>query len=671
MKKFVSVAIAGVLLLSGLSVVAGCNWGSGEQNGDGINWNVDLSNPIPLSGLYPDTGMSAFGKDDTAKIIEQKTGYKITYTELGANADNDVNDFVLNRVRYDFMKLTEAQYHPKVADHSLLDLTELLEKTESGKILYQLINLMDYGWDPVTTYDADGTKHIYGIPDFGYVSMTDSAMIWNRDHLAQIGFEEKYPDTENGLPETVEQVTWALNTLQEHFGSNKSYHALGLPGNNSNEIVQLKGAFEVPFQFYVDENGKIQQYVFSENTTNYALYMGKLRKADILSSAWQNEQQSTLNQNFAKENYSCVFTSYWHMIPLYNAIISINQIPKKLGIPESSFVKIDNMGNYTPESYKIVKEQILGWQLRVRGDGTDGSVNQEKARIEGGSAGVSYYTVIPWYMADTALYTIDFLAKKMIYFAEFYGGNGLSFEDQEQYGSVANFPADTHWYEIEAPEGAPTAEDCAQMVAEGKNIDDIEARFNDYEDLDNRVVFLAPYEFSYTRYYNLDPADGNILSSDPAKVGTEEVTVSHKGMWVQLTQQYVDQINNNSQYCNGTNAVSARALFHLRETGFGAWRVIVPTDDTLILNPMAMCPAFEHWAPVSILCRTDLKNAISQAIDAAANPRLDPVAVLNNARTAARESSYAKINGERYYYWSDTISDEMTEWYNTVKLGRD
>ena len=647
MKKLVSVVLASAMLLTGLTVFAGC----GEAYHDEINWNVDLSKPIDLKGIYPTTGIKGFGNDDTAKIIKKYTGYNVEYTELGSNADTEISNFLINREPFHFMKLTEAQYHAHLVEDAFCDLTELLETTEPGRILYQLIDLMEYGWDSVTYYDEEGKAHICSIPDFGYVSMTDSTMVWNRDHLNQIGFAERYPDTENGLPETVEQVTWALNTLQEHFGSNSSYHALGIPGNNSNEIVQLKGAFEVPFQFYVDGNGKIQQYVFSENTTNYTVYMSGLRKADILSSAWQNETQSNLNQKFASELYSCVFISYWNMIQLYNAIIGNGAIAKSMGIEETLYSN-DNA------SYKVVKEKLIGWQMRVRGDGTSGSVNQEKARIEGGSAGVSYYTVIPACMSEYAPYTIDFLAKKMLYFAEFYGGNGVTAGEELQ--------EDTHWYEVEAPAGAPTKEDYQSYVDQGLSYDEIEQIYNEYEDLDNRIVFLSPFEFSYTHYYNNDPKDGYILNEK--NMTAEEVTVSHPGMWVQLTERYIDQINDNSQYCNGTNAIAARALFHLRETGFGAWRVIIPDDDTLIKNPMAMCPAFEHWAPVSILARTDLKNGITNAINAPAK-NLNPVDVLNNARNGVLES-FRRVGAVKYLYWSDVISEEMTAWYNEVKLSR-
>ena len=54
---------------------------------------------------------------------------------------------------------------------------------------------------------------------------------------------------------------------------------------------------------------------------------------------------------------------------------------------------------------------------------------------------------------------------------------------------------------------------------------------------------------------------------------------------------------------------------------------------------------------------------MATAIDAA-----DATAALNITRQALRET-YARRNGVTYYYWSDEISREMTEWYNNVKLG--
>ncbi len=721
MKKFVSVAVASMMLLSGMAAFAGC----GKLYEGDIDWNVDLSKPIKLKGLYPETGIGEFGTDDTAKIIKKTTGYDIEYKELGSNADSDVTNYLNTHAEFHFMKLTEAEYHAHLEKAELCDLTELLHTTTAGRILYQLIDLMNYGWDAVTYVDDAGKEHIYGVPDFGYVSMTDSAMIWNTQHLEIIGFAKQFPENVSGLPETVTEVTWALEECQKYFGETTGYHAFGLPGSNSVEVTQLKGAFEVPFAFYVDDNGDIMQYVYSDNTTDYAMYMNMLRKENVLSKDWQSESASGINEKFAAELYSCVFLPYWNIEGLLQTIVSQQTIIKHLG------ASVDAIGTTDAEKYEWVKANAIGWQLRVRGDGytflgDDGEQHscrtQTKARIEGGEAGVSYYTCIPAYMQDQALYVIDFLAKKMEYFGDFYGGNGYSKEqiEQDYGGDPKNLPEDTHWYEIDAPEGAPTKDDYATYVEEYKAAGYTDERmigeliesevYNQYEDLGAKKIFLRPYSFSYIKYTNKDPSQGNILhidhvckcgyvydekagapatetqekipagtrwgqlpetfvcpqcgaakstfTEDESQLDQELVTYSKPGMWVQLTKRYQDVLADNSQYCNGTNAISARILFHLRETGFNAWRVVTPTDDTLILNPMAMSPPLKLWAKHSIDCRTLLKNGICSAIDAAEGRCL-------KALTTVREGAIQKK------YWNDAIKQELTDWYKEVKLGRE
>ena len=645
MKKVLSLAAASVMLLSVASYFAGC----GEAYTAEINWDVDLSQPVDLKGLYPETGLGAFGKDDGAKIIQEKTGYKMTYQEMGSNADNDVNNFLSVRADFDIMKLTEAQYHPYLEDGTFLDLTELLQKTSQGRTLYQLIDLMDFGWDSVTYTDLEGNKHIYGIPDFGFVCMTDSALVWNMDHLAKIGFKEKY---NKDVPDQLGEVTWALEELQKTFGGNDQYHALGIPGSNSCEISQIKSAFDVPWQFYVDDNGKIQQYVYSPNVDNYVKYMNKLRKENILSEAWQNDSQSAANQKFAMELNSCTYISYWNVTPLINAIVDQDkanggQIASKMGIKND---------------YETVRDNAVKWVTKVRGDGTSGSRDQEVARLEGDPGGVSYYTVIPAYMADRALYIIDFLTKKMEAFGDFYAGVEGDHWNKIKPGDLGKAGKDNGGYGwTENPVGlsadAPKAEDYT------KEKDDEYAK---YENLKEKIIFVRPYEYEYTKYTNKDPAAGNVL--DENNMNEEKITVKGGGYWCQLTPRYIAHIADNSQYCNGTNAISAARLFHLRETGFDAWQVSDPEGEGRIANPMWMCPPMKWWAPVSILSRTLLKNGIASAIDAD-----DCIKALNNAREGARTKKVTKdtVNGkETYYYWSDTISEEMTKWYNEVKVNR-
>ena len=630
MKKVLSLTVASLMLLSGISYFSGC----GEEYTSQIDWDVDLSKPVALTGLYPETNIKGFGSDDSAKIIEQKTGYKMTYQELSGAADNEVNNFLTNRADFDIMKLTQAQYHPYLEDGTFLDLTELLQKTPQGRTLYQLIDLMEFGWDSVTYTDNNGEKHIYGIPDFGFVCMTDCALVWNMDHLKQIGY--------NDAPDTLGGVTDAFTKLQEHYGkTNDKYHAFCIPGSNNCEVSQIKSAFDVPWNFYVDDQGKIQQYVYSPNVDKYVTYMHGLHENGILFEAWQQDDQASANQKFADELCSCIYISYWNVTPLINAMVD-NIFTNEKG--EKVKGKIAHqMG--IPNTYESLKENAIKWVTRVRGDGTNGSSNQEVARLEGDPGGVSYYTVIPAYKGDRALYIIDYLAKKIEAFGDFYAGVEGDHWNKIKPGDKGN--ADTSWTEnpVGLSADAPKAEDYSKEK---------DAEYAKYENLKEKIIFVRPYEYEYTKYTNKDPSAGNIL--DENNMNEEKVTVKGGGYWCQLTPRYISQIADNSQYCNGTNAISAASLFHLRETGFDAWQVSDPDGIGRIPDPMFMAPPMNLWAPVSILARTALKNGIAAAIDV----KGDPIASLNITREGAKKKKY----------WTEAISEEMTKWYNEVKKNR-
>ncbi|MDE5576332.1 MAG: extracellular solute-binding protein [Oscillospiraceae bacterium] len=607
------------MLVSGIGVLAGC----GKEPPAEIDWTVDLSKPIDLKGIYPYMGAST-RSSDTEATIEEKTGYKVEYSELSeSGGDADVRNILTTKQKYHFLKLDSAQYNPYLKQEKFLDLTELLEKTPAGRKLYQLIDLMDYGWEAVTYVDEAGQKHIYGIPDYGYCVMTDSALIWNLEHLKECGF--KNADGSAKVPTTMSEMNDALYAMQAKYGGNKAYHALGLPGQHSCEVTPIKGAFEVPFQFYVDDEGNIQQYIFSENTLNYTKYMSELKRDEIISNNWQKSSAGDSCSQFAKGNYSCVFLPYWYVSPLLEACAAQNLIaPGK--------------------DAETIKTQYIAWSTRIRGDGTHNTIVQEEARTEGGEAGVSYYTVIPEYMAADALYIIDFLSKKMEAFSAYYGG---------QEG--------VHYNRIDAPQGAP----------EYDGTKETNAKIAEYEDYGARKIFLKPWEFEY---YDYEPIYEDVLQEDGvttvktltgAKQG-ELIKEEGGGYWIELTDRYIKQIVNNSQYCNGTNKVSANRLFHLRETGFNGWPVAVDDDETIIHNPMAMMPPLEHWAPISIQARTLAKDGIKAGIQLG-NPEKAEEKILQTRNSMFTKKK--KENGVSYYYWSDDIINEMTVWYKTVKLG--
>lgn len=648
-----------------IPLVSGCvrfadDTDDAEKN---INWDVDLSKPIKLKTIFPETGISGFGNDDSSKIIEDTTGYKVEYEQLSpANADNDVANIFLNQDKYHFIKLTEAQYHPNAQDGTLLDLTSLLEKTESGRLLYQLIDLMDYGWDAVTFTKPNGKKGIYAVPDFGYCCAEDTAFVWNTTHLKEVGYVDDQGNART--PETLTEFTDALQKCQDRYGTNTSYHALSVPGSNMSNNNAIMSAFEVPLEFYIDEKGKVQQYVYHDGVAKYVEYMHELRNRGILSANWQNSDNAPAINSFATETCSCVTIQYWWVESLVNGIVAKSQLAQRASVKND---------------YRTVHDNCITWHTRVKGDGSFDSVKQTKARIMGGDDGVSYYTAIPYYMADQAVYVIDYLAKKLLNFANYYGGSSLS-KDEIKNG-VRNdgtkiddtwIKNNIHWYQTDTPEGAK------DFYADG------DYGYQQFENYGDKIIYLRPY--NYCVKYEIDEnlphevAVGETksvtLNCETKEWKLEEVdgkkimtlTVNGGGIWVQMTQRYLDFIVDNSQYCTGTNCVSANVLFHLRETGFDAWQVTVPMDETIITCPVSMMPPMSLWAPISILSRTVAKRGIAKAIDAAASTT--PTQALNITRQSMLETYKKGTDGTKYFYWSDAISEQMTQWYNEVKLKR-
>ena len=657
MKKYHILLV--LLLVVAVIGFASCGKGPDEVDKatDNINWDVDLSKPITINAMYPATGIAGFGADDSSKIIEQQTGYKTKYSELSeANADNDVSNIFLNQEKYHTIKLTEAQYHPNAKEGTLLDLTPLLKNTESGRLLYALIDLMDYGWDAVKYKKADGTDGIYAVPDFGYCVMEDSAFVWNVDHLKKVGYVNA--DGTVKIPSTLGEFTDALTKLQQLFGqSNESYRALSIPGSNWSNINTLMSAFDVPNEFYLDNNGNIQLYIYDNGIIKYATYMHKLRNAGIISKNWQNTDQASAIASFANANSSCTAIAYWWVESLVNSVVAKGNLATDAGVTND---------------YQTVHDEVICWNTRIRGDGTEGSSVQEKARYIGGEAGVSYYTGIPYYMAEDAVYIIDYLAKKMLHFAEYYGGRGISLEE---INSGKTFEGETindsfitnnvHWMETEAPEGAKAyyAKDDYSYQA--------------FENYKEKIIYLRPYEYSVS--YEVDPAKHSSSENRTVKSNCQEIkyelngstmkiSVKGGGKWVKLTNRYMDQIVDNSQYCTGTNSIAANVLFHLRETGFDAWQVTVPMDSSIITNPMSMMPPMNYWAPISILSRTIAKRGVASAIDCPDSTT--PEKALGITRQALFETYKKGVDGTKYYYWSDNIVKEMTDWYKNVKVKR-
>lgn len=385
MKKIYQIVV--LVLLA--SVLVAC----GDAINTDVDFEVDLDNKIDLNVIYPNSGYSdgEFQSGYTAKLFEEMTGYKVNYKQTSdSGADNEITNALSSKEKYHVMKLAEGQYEAHVANGAFVRLNELLDKY--GQDLKATIS--EESWASVT--DKDG--NIFAVPETAFSAMQDAALVFNMSHLKEVG----YTDT----PKTIGELTDVLQKLQTRYGSNSNYHALGLTGSQA-DLTTISSAFELPLEFFVNDQNEIENYIYSDAYVNYIKYMNGLVRDNILAASWSTQLASDVMSNFTKENISVGFMNYWTIVPLYEQMAATS--------------KYNNIEEAKAD---------IQWQLKIKGDGTNGSTVQSEAKYRT-DVGNAYYITIPIYMAQEAAYAIDWMNTKIKddnYLAFYAGKEGESFE---------------------------------------------------------------------------------------------------------------------------------------------------------------------------------------------------------------------------------------------------
>ena len=118
MKKFLSFILVIATLLTSIVALVACTDNGTTTGGTEINMNIDLSKKPTLNVLMPNSGkrVEEVNSDPTALLIEQLTGYKANYTQLPSDATTTLNTILMDKEKYDVMKLTKDQFADLV-DH--------------------------------------------------------------------------------------------------------------------------------------------------------------------------------------------------------------------------------------------------------------------------------------------------------------------------------------------------------------------------------------------------------------------------------------------------------------------------------------------------------------------------------------------------------------------------
>lgn len=373
MKKYLCLLL--ICSLAFLASCGGCKSCKSNRDGFEVDLNVDLSNKIDLNVIYPNSGMpdSTFKSGYTTEIYQNLTGYKVNYNQiLDTDTSKVITNILTTRDAYHLLKLEGGIYGTEYRNGSFCDLSQVLEKY--GQNLLRVIP--QQAWDAVTSEDGK----IYAVPECGFSGMLGFALVWNKEHLSEVGITK--------LPETIGEVTEAFNKLQEHYSKeNNRYHAFAMQGSQA-YVDTLAVAFDLPKDFYVNDQGKIEHVMYHPNYEPYMKWLHNFKEKDIITAEWQSYTGSDVLDLFVKGNISCGYIPYWNMVPLYNSLAA----QKSLSYDEA--------------------KKLVDWSLYIRGDGTNGSVNQTKARYMGGN-GINYYNVVPVYMAKFAAYVVDWMDKRI------------------------------------------------------------------------------------------------------------------------------------------------------------------------------------------------------------------------------------------------------------------
>ncbi len=530
MKKYFKKLLGGTLGIASILSLAACNIPKPGQ--DEINWDVDLNNKIELKAIYPNSGLSneEFKNSYTTKLYEEITGYKVNYEQI-LDQDNSkvITNIIATRDPYHVLKLDTGTYGTLQEQDAFLPLNELLERY--GQNILEIIP--KEAWASATAEDGK----IYGIPEVGFSGMLSYALAWDMTQLKAVGIDK--------VPYTITEVNDALYKLQAKYGSDSSYHALAMQGSQA-DIEVLSSAWDLPDDYFVDENNEIKSYIYHENYQDYLLYLNQLQRDSIISKEWQGYTQTNILNNFVNSKIGCGYLPYWNANTLYESLAAV----KGITVEEA--------------------QKMVGIQLYCLGDGSFGSEVQSEPKFKA-SVQVAYFNAIPSYMAKDAVYIMDWLNKKItdeaydLYVA---GKKGVHYEELTEAEVSGGVPEG--YFKVELPDRVvyrkPTEKFEKEvltnsMYANGTNVNVAKANWPLRESIYNAWDILVdetspnaiknPFSFApiIKNWSNVEmSARSYILTLEQGIVNAKDVETAKRGFETQKTNYEKKFWNDANQY---------------------------------------------------------------------------------------------------------------------------
>ncbi|MGO4500166.1 extracellular solute-binding protein [Paenibacillus sp. 2RAB27] len=291
MKKLISMSICVSLAVAALTGCGANNGGSGTgTTGTSPSASAKVDAPKPELRQLGFQRNFDTNQDPVAKMLEEKTGYKVKYETLPLeNPDDKLNLLMANKEPYDILKLSGSQYRKLASQGALEPLDDLLKNY--GQTLAKINT-------PESFEAAKVDGKIYGIPERHPRGFVGSSLAIRQDILDELGMK---------VPTSLDEFYQLLKAIKE-----KKKDMIPFAGFES-VITEISGAFGIATQ-WLEKDGKLVNRLDDPGMKEYLAFMSKLYSEGLLDPEWPVNKAATVQQKFSSGK-AAVIPYGWGMAP--------------------------------------------------------------------------------------------------------------------------------------------------------------------------------------------------------------------------------------------------------------------------------------------------------------------------------------------------------------------
>ncbi|MCM0647577.1 extracellular solute-binding protein [Clostridium swellfunianum] len=270
--------------------------------------------------------------DPVAKMLEEKTGYKVKYEALPIENPNDkLNLLMANKEEIDIVKLSGSQYSKLANEGALEPLDDLLKK--HGQTLLKVNSQ-----ESLETAKVNGK--IYGIPEKAARPFTSSAIAVRQDILDELGMK---------VPTTTDEFYTLLKTIKD------KKNIIPLTGFES-VIHEISGAFGVVTPWEV-KDGKITHRLEEPGMKEYITFMNKLYNEGLIDKEWPVNNSAKVQEKFTSGK-AAMMTYGWGVAPAVTTALNKN-------FPNSKITMFAGLKGKDGKQGTWVQATGVGWYIAI------------------------------------------------------------------------------------------------------------------------------------------------------------------------------------------------------------------------------------------------------------------------------------------------------------------